>query len=60
MYLQVEHFEDEIKDLDLFNRIYDKHGGVIEPYLSQIYFHIIECTLKKHSKRSSSTEVSVS
>ncbi len=51
--------DDQIKDYELFNESQDSKTGVkMEPYLVQIYFKIIQSSLKKHSKRANTNNVS--
>ncbi len=54
---QVEHFEDQIQNFELFKLIYDIRAGKIEHYLIVIYHNIIQSSIKKHSKRSTINEV---
>lgn len=55
---QIDHLEEELKTLDLFNTVYDPCLQLNED-VSSLFFRIQKECLRSHSKRPSSVEVSV-
>ena len=50
--------DDQIRDIDMFKGFQDsKAGSSMEHNLLLIYYKLIQCSLKKHSKRSDTNKV---
>ena len=50
--------DDQIRDIEMFKGFQDtKAGSSMEHYLLLIYYKLIQCSLKKHSKRSDTNKV---
>ena len=49
--------EENLKSLELFEKVQDDAVEKMAPYLNQLWFKIIEKSLTKHSKRPNSCSV---
>ena len=58
MAIQVEHMDDQVKDVELFKQSQDtKAGCEMEHYLVNIYHRLVNCCLPKNSRRSDTNKV---
>ena len=50
--------DDQIRNIEMFKGTLDsKAGSSMEHYLLLMYYKLIQCSLKKHSKRSDTSKV---